>query len=69
MRGAPRAERGARCRCAVKLDKQTVALLVGLATTVIGGAELRLAVARLEDKVDRLEMDVSSMSRTAQVDE
>lgn len=53
----------------MKLDKQTVALLLGALTTLVGGGEMRFAVARVEDKLsaiehrlDRVERDLSQVS-------
>ena len=35
----------------MRLDRNTIALLVGALTTVVGAGEMRLAVARVEDKL------------------
>lgn len=39
----------------MKLDKNTIVALTGLATVLLGGLELRMAVNRLEDKLSRVE--------------
>lgn len=58
----------------MKLDKQTVALLLGALTTIVGGGEMRFAVARVEDKLsaierrlDRVERDIDG-GRTARAE-
>jgi len=60
----------------VKLDKQTVALLIGLATTLVGGAEMRFAVARVEAslsqverRVQRIENELDLRDRVGMVDQ
>jgi hypothetical protein len=47
----------------MRIDKQMVALILGIVTTVVGGGEMRLAVARLETRVELLARDVSALQR------
>ncbi len=56
----------------VRLNTQTVALLCGALTTIVGGAEMRMAVARMEDKLTaidrrltRVEMELDRSGLTA----
>lgn len=42
----------------MKLDKQTAGLILGLATLILGGGEMRFAVARVEDRLSGIERRV-----------
>jgi hypothetical protein len=47
----------------MKLDAKTIVALTGLVSVLLGGAEMRLAVSRLDDKVERLEDRVAHIER------
>lgn len=46
-----------------KLDKNTTTIVLALIAAVGAGGEQRLAVSRLESKVDALAQDVAEMQR------
>jgi len=48
----------------VKLDAKTVTAIGTVLVALLGGAELRMAVGRLEAKVDRLDDRVGQLERT-----
>jgi hypothetical protein len=47
----------------MKLDAKTIVALSGLVAAVTGGVELRLAVNRLEDKLERVNERVTRIER------
>jgi ubiquinone biosynthesis protein UbiJ len=47
----------------VKLDAKTITALTGLLAVLLGGAELRMAVNRLDDKAERLEERLARIER------
>lgn len=47
----------------MKLDAKTLVALTGLVSVLLGGAEMRMAVNRLEDKLSRVEERVTRIER------
>ena len=49
----------------MKWDVKTIVAVTGLATTLLGGVELRISVAKLQSQVDRIEWQLQQQQRTA----
>lgn len=47
------------------MSPETITALAGLATVLVGGLEMRLAVSRLTAKVDRIEERLGTVERKA----
>jgi hypothetical protein len=47
----------------VKIDAKTIVAITGLVSVLLGGAEMRLAVSRLEDKTARIEERLTRVER------
>lgn len=47
----------------VRWDAKTIVAVTGLASVMLGGVEMRLAVSRLEDRAQRLDERVARIER------
>ena len=47
----------------MKLDAKTIVALTGLVSVLLGGAEMRIKMAAIEDKVDRVNERVTRIER------
>ncbi len=51
----------------MKMDAKTIIAWTGLVSVLLGGAEMRLAVSRLEDKTERIEERLGRVERDVAV--